>query len=463
MVLALKDTADFPIPTKNIVDNDANFNYSTVDSINAYDRTYLDIINANRTFFFPPANVLIERSTDSGSTWTTVSTSDFSNENRGKLLSDIETSLAIGTGNAATTQQLRVTLQSPGATWYCSLDRAFIRFSRAGHTTDVKIEASTYGAQSTYSTIVDFTTIDGWSGNNMYKFSRRTAWGTNASGHLYNVRFTFKYTSVNSSYISNQANVKKINMYGADYWGSSGKPRYAGHLYDWDYQQNVTFPAKVTSTNFTAPRFTATGDTFPHIAGNGSYLTMSQSSNWGSGNGCVVLDSSSFRLSNVSHGAVDLGNSAGAWRNLYLTGSIYKGSYTYTLPSASGTIALTSDIPTQFSDLSGTASASQVDWSTLSSANTDTIMGKVRRTVVSGTTDSNGFLVVPTNIVAPNTGFIIGARTTADTTKGAFCFVYSDYQSGTGQRYTIRMTNWNFTNTNWSSVAAKVEITYFLT
>lgn len=106
---------------------------------------------------------------------------------------------------------------------------------------------------------------------------------------------------------------------------------------------------------------------------------------------------------------------------------------------------------------------SDIDWSTLTSTNAETIMNKVKRYVVSGTTDANGFLSVPSNIVAPGTGCIIAARPTTDMVKGAFCFIYSEYQSGTGYRYTIRMTNWNFTNTNWSSVAAKVEITYFLT
>ena len=265
MVLALKDTADFPISTKTLIDNDANFNYSTVDSINAYDRTYLSIINANRSFFFPPANVLIERSTDGGSTWTTVSTSDYSNENRGKMFSDVGASgLAIGAGNAALTQQLRVTMQSPGSGWHCSLDRAYLRWSNSGHTTSVTIQASTYGAQSTYTNLVNETVISGWSGNDMYKFTRRTAWGTNNSNHLYNIRFIFKYTAINANYPTNQANLIKINMYGADFWGTTGTPRYAGHLYNWDYLQNVTFPANVTASAFLG---NATSSTY--LLGNG--------------------------------------------------------------------------------------------------------------------------------------------------------------------------------------------------
>ena len=48
--------------------------------------------------------------------------------------------------------------------------------------------------------------------------------------------------------------------------------------------------------------------------------------------------------------SINLGGSSNAWSNLYLSSSIIKGSYTLTLPSKTGTIALTSDIknPTDY-------------------------------------------------------------------------------------------------------------------
>lgn len=346
MVLALKDTADFPISTKTIIDNDANFNYDTHDAINAYDRTYLDIINANRTKFFPYDKVLIERSTDSGSTWTTVDTSGFSNENRGKLMSDIGATLYLGTGNAALTQQLRVTLQFPGTAYYCSVDRAFFRFSNSGHSCSVTIDASTYGAQSTYTTLAADKVVAGWSGNNMVKFTEKRAWGTNQSSHLYNIRFTFKYTSINSNYPTNQASIQKIDMFGQQFWGTSNSPQHYGHLYSWDYLKNVTFPANVTATRFTAPMFKATGTTYPHLAGNGSILTLSGTGAWAAGAGAIVLGAGELRPAGNEDTNINLGTSGARWKNLYLSGNIGNGTYTYTLPSATGTLALTSNIPT---------------------------------------------------------------------------------------------------------------------
>lgn len=341
MVLALKDTADFPIPTKNIVDNDANFNYSTNNSINAYDRTYLDIINANRTKFFPYNKVVIERSTDSGSTWTTLSTSDFSNENRGKLMSDVGASLYIGVGNAALTQQLRVTLQFPGTAYYCSLDRAFFRFSNSGHACSVTIEASTYGAQSTYTTLASNQTVAGWSGNNMVKFSERSAWGTNNSNHLYNVRFTFKYTSINSNYPTNQGSIQKIDMFGQNFWGTSNSPQHYGHLYSWDYLKNVTFPAKVITG-------TAASDALVtrkiRSAGEGTQYYHGLDLGYGGHDQWDFYEYGgiwNFWRNQSSTATTDTNNLA-----LGITMDAVKNKgYTYTWPAKSGTIALTSDTP----------------------------------------------------------------------------------------------------------------------
>lgn len=42
---------------------------------------------------------------------------------------------------------------------------------------------------------------------------------------------------------------------------------------------------------------------------------------------------------------IDMGDSSYHFKNLYMKGQIKNGSYTYTLPSATGTLALTSDLP----------------------------------------------------------------------------------------------------------------------
>lgn len=107
-----------------------------------------------------------------------------------------------------------------------------------------------------------------------------------------------------------------------------------------------------TSATDTTPTFktiTLTGTTNPVIKGSGTF-GISSDGLWQSGaHGNVILNSNSFRPASYQTGALDLGDASTAkWRNLYMTGNIYKGSYTLTLPSKTGTVALTSDIPGVF-------------------------------------------------------------------------------------------------------------------
>lgn len=225
--------------------------YGTAGSVNLYDRMYLDCINANRSAFFPGENVYIEHSTNGGSSWTEYTTSQFSVNNRKDLFSMTRAkSLPFGTVKPVTTNhRCRLTMKSPGSTWYCSLDRVFMFINTSGHTVKCDIEVSTYGAQTTYTKIISDYSLNGWAGPNMISFGNRSVWGTNSSGHIYNIRITFKITAVNTTYQNNQSSVSDIRFFGPNYWGSTGVPRYAGHLYTWDAAQNVTFPAIVNASN----------------------------------------------------------------------------------------------------------------------------------------------------------------------------------------------------------------------
>ena len=224
--------------------------YGTAGSVNLYDRMYLDCINANRSAFFPGENVYIEHSTDGGSSWTEYTTSQFAVSSRKNLFSMTRAiGLPFGTVKPVTTNhRCRVTMKSPGSTWYCSLDRVFMFINTGGHTIKCDIEVSTYGAQTTYTKIISDYPLNGWSGPNMISFGNRSAWGTNSNGHVYNIRITFKITAVNTTYQNTQSSVLDIRFFGPNYWGGAGVPRHAGHLYNWDADQNVTFPATVNAS-----------------------------------------------------------------------------------------------------------------------------------------------------------------------------------------------------------------------
>ena len=225
--------------------------YGTAGSVNLYDRMYLDCINANRSAFFPGENVYIEHSTDGGSSWTEYTTSQFTVSSRKNLFSMTRAKmLHFGTVTPVTTNhRCRVTMQSPGSTWYCSLDRVFMFINTSGHTIKCDIEVSTYGAQTTYTKIISDYSLNGWAGPNMISFGNRSFWGTNSTGHVYNIRITFKITAVNTTYQNNQPGVSDIRFFGPNFWGTVNTPRYAGHLYNWDADRNVTFPATVNASN----------------------------------------------------------------------------------------------------------------------------------------------------------------------------------------------------------------------
>ena len=65
-----------------------------------------------------------------------------------------------------------------------------------------------------------------------------------------------------------------------------------------------------------------------------------------------TFESTTFRPVSSSDNSIDIGTSSYRWKDLYIAGKICKnGTYKITIPSATGTMALTSDIPTKTSDL----------------------------------------------------------------------------------------------------------------
>ena len=110
-----------------------------------------------------------------------------------------------------------------------------------------------------------------------------------------------------------------------------------------------------TSATNTTPTFakgTFNTSSYPQIAGANNILTLSATGGWDSSSGPIVLNLTSFRPFSSASSVLDLGASNALWKNLYLSGDMYHGSYKLTLPNKAGTVALTSDIPAIDSSLS---------------------------------------------------------------------------------------------------------------
>lgn len=100
----------------------------------------------------------------------------------------------------------------------------------------------------------------------------------------------------------------------------------------------------------------------------------------------------------------------------------------------------------------GAITASMVDWSTMSENQSD--IRKIHYSTFTATTDGNGFATVPTNLVTPSTGMVIGVSTT---TTQSFTTPFNDRDLG---RFTIKTEQWNGTSIGNTSVTYR--ITYIL-
>lgn len=229
---------------------------NTSGSVNTLDRAFINKARANRTAFMPAAAIKIEYSSDGGSTWTTSSATDAQKRNLFAETQGYSCPVGPGSGTVTTNYRTRITVEPTDR--YAYVDTAYIWLSTP-HGLQCDIERSTIGNKDTFSYIRQNVPVSGWSGPNEIAFAPGTFGGSaGQTSNTYKYRFTFKVISVLSSYSTSQPGILDIRMYGTSSWTAGNSYAGGDHLYSWDYDQNVTFPKKVTATSF---------------AGDGSALT----------------------------------------------------------------------------------------------------------------------------------------------------------------------------------------------
>ena len=122
-----------------------------------------------------------------------------------------------------------------------------------------------------------------------------------------------------------------------------------------DDSGNIFFPI-ATSTTFSNNAKIVLGNAWfgSNPSGGLSYGTRSGSTY----SGKFVFESTGLRPVSSASGAVDIGTSSYKWRDIYMTGALKTGTYTLSIPSQSGTIAVTTDIPTAITIHTGTSTPS---------------------------------------------------------------------------------------------------------
>lgn len=223
------------------------------------DAAMIPQLGANRFAFLKPAGIEIEYSTDGGESW-----NDYAATNDQKV-GLFSTSGAFYLGKAATKENnninnmLRVTITTNLASIYTTLNKIAIYMSTQGNTVWVKIERATQAAPTNYITHLDWTQISGWSGWNILNISGLTTYG-NTSSQNQKVRFVFKQTSVSANYSS--SGIWCIYGFGGVGWTVPSNMAKNGHLYSYDSNQNATFPAQITATQFNGNATSATSASF---------------------------------------------------------------------------------------------------------------------------------------------------------------------------------------------------------
>ena len=207
----------------------------------------------NKLAFLPAANITVQISNDSGSTWSNLSVTDtlkrqiFSLPGRSSGVKIGPTS-----GNATTAMQTRIIIECDGRD--VVLNRFLFGIGSDYHTIAIDVYAG-----STVSGLTKIATGDAsdtWAYEAVVTIDNTpsTYYRFSTSNYKF-FAFVFRYVTVDSSHLTNRGSVNSIAGYSGIFWGSNGKSNLANfdHMYSWDVDQNVDFPADVAGNSLSAP------------------------------------------------------------------------------------------------------------------------------------------------------------------------------------------------------------------
>lgn len=238
-------TANHTHPTSEIYGG--NVNYSGYAG--PIESAHIDVLRANRLAFLPASGIKVEYSVDGGATWIDYGATD---DQKASLFAMRMGSAALFyTGKhtkadeCTIKDQLRITVTPVDR--YASVNMLYLWVSVAGTSATVNISRSTIGAKETFTDVRTDVPISGWNGPNEIRFSGGTfGGGSTQTSNAYAYRFTFK----NKADGKGSVRVMDIRMYGPSAWYVPNNMMEKDHIYNWDANQNVYFPAQVTATKF---------------------------------------------------------------------------------------------------------------------------------------------------------------------------------------------------------------------
>ena len=238
----------------------------------------IDVLRADRSAFLPASQIIIEKSIDAGTTW---SDAGFSNSDKIKLFTGQRPNINIPLKNGvkSTDCMIRITItamtynqsSATGETdrynyWnsnyvlsterYCSIDDGWVWLNSNSDKIYCKVETASGAASTSWSQIREAYLI-GWTGGNYISLGGSSfGGGTSQTTNRWNWRFTFRtcsptYTFNDSdlanTYTTSAQYIQHIKLTGMNVWTypSSNPYMYHDHMYSWDENKVVNFPADV--------------------------------------------------------------------------------------------------------------------------------------------------------------------------------------------------------------------------
>lgn len=242
------------------------------------DAAMVSELGAPRTMFAKAAGIVVEYSTDGGSTWI-----DYGATNEQKVaLFSVGQSFYTGknstAGGASINNMLRVSLYTSAASIYTVLNKFVIYVSTNGSsgcycTIRCRTQQNYEDNVDTWVTKAEQVPIQGWSGYNVINTSAITTYGNVKASHYGELQFIFGCTGISSTGYSGLT-IQKIFGFGGVGWTTPSNMAKTGHLYSFDANQNATFPSQVTATSF--KRINGTSSQFLKADGSvdsNTYLT----------------------------------------------------------------------------------------------------------------------------------------------------------------------------------------------
>ena len=211
------------------------------------DSALSNVHSANRFAFADPAGITVEYSRNNGDTWQAYDTND---AQKIHLVSGLGIVYSIGAASTGITNQykLRITLNADKMKVYTALKKLLINISTNGATgCKCQVEKAQRGSETNFDTVGTYN-IDGWSGWNSIPIKGAFGGGESQTYNLGAIRLTFYITSVTSS--PSNLTVTDIYAIGDTYWTVPSVMAKTGHMYEYDSDKNVTFPANVTAKTF---------------------------------------------------------------------------------------------------------------------------------------------------------------------------------------------------------------------